>query len=52
MKEIEVLRLNGKKGFEEKVKRKFVTVKNKKKKISSSLRKDLYRNYGFKLEDN
>jgi hypothetical protein len=53
MKEIEILRLNGKKGFDEsKIKRKFVTVKARKKKISSSLRKDLYRNYGFKLEDN
>jgi hypothetical protein len=53
MKEVEVLRLNGKKGFDEtKIKRKFVTVKNRKKKVSSSLRRDLHRNYGFKLVDN
>ena len=48
---IEVLRLR-KKPFEEEVKRKFVTVKNKKKKVSSKMRRDLFKNYGFKLMDN
>jgi hypothetical protein len=52
MREIDVLRLSGKKSFdEEKLKRKFVSVRSRKK-VSSSLRKDLLKNYGFKLEDN
>jgi hypothetical protein len=52
MEKIEVLRLSSKKLVEEeKIKRKFVTVKNKKK-VSSSLKRDLLKNYGFKLVDN
>ena len=51
MKEIEVLKLNRKRSFDQFRRRKFVTVKNKKK-VSASLRRDLYRNYGFKLVDN
>lgn len=52
IKEIEVLKLNGKRKIEEgKIKRKFVTVRTRKK-VSRSLRNDLFRNYGFKLEDN
>jgi hypothetical protein len=52
MREIEVLRLGGKKPFdEEKIKRRFVSVKARKK-VARSLRKDLLRNYGFKLADN
>jgi len=52
MREIEVLRLSSRKELEEEnAKRKFVTVKSRKK-VSSSLRKDLLKNYGFKLSDN
>jgi hypothetical protein len=53
MEKIEVLRLSSKKLVEEeKIKRKFVTVRNRKKKVSSSLKRDLLKNYGFKLVDN
>jgi hypothetical protein len=51
MKEVEILNLRNRKSFDEGRRRKFVTVKNKKK-VSASLRRDLYRNYGFKLVDN
>jgi len=52
MKEVEALRLTTRKGFdEEKIRKNFVSVRAKKK-VSSSLRKDLLRNYGFKLIDN
>jgi len=48
---IEILRLR-KKPLEEEIKRKFVTVKTGKKNLSKSLRRELLKNYGFKLIDN
>jgi len=48
---MEVLRLR-KKPLEEEIKRKFVTVKTGKKNVSRSLRRELLKNYGFKLVDN